>query len=121
MKKTHTGINGISARTTYRFGQQLERKAARVALGLPCDKLGTLKVVRLPLLKLAASIHAEIAPAIATMRETEDFINSGKSLLGYLADKARDNKTVASKLVAPPLPIGLPMPANVCLNPAFTV
>ncbi len=96
--------------------------AARIEAGLPANETQARIALRLPLLKLANQINADCAPAIAASREMEEFFASGKSLLGWLKEKATNQPLPAwARVQAPPLPIGLPMPSNKCVAPAFNV
>ena len=97
-----------------------ERAAIALETGLQPRKL------RLQLLTLAESIRREVAPTLDAMREwdekIESFIHSGRSLVDYVSEKrALPALPAWARLQAPPLPVGLPMPPNVCTNPAFNV
>lgn len=63
---------------------------------------------------LSAQVHNDIAPALAMLREVDNFIASGQSLMAFARGIVRDVspwKAVkdASK---PALPVGLTMPPN---------
>ncbi len=95
---------------------------ARTQAGLPADETQARIALRLPLLKLANQVSRECAPAIAASREREEFFASGKSLVGWLKEKATNAPLPAwARVQAPPLPVGLPMPPNTCNAPAFNV
>lgn len=93
-----------------------EREAIARETGLNSRKL------RLSLLVTSAQIHRDIAPAIAELREIEDFIGSGHSLVGWLKESRTPVALPAwARLQAPALPANQPMPKDVCLAPLFRV
>ena len=109
------------AKAKFKLASEVERRGHRYEMGLPVNASGV-RVIRLPLLLLAESIRREVAPQLEQAREIDSFIASGKSLVGWLKEKATPAKLPAwARLQAPALPVGLRMPPNVCTNPAFNV
>ena len=76
---------------------------------------------RITLLALRASIVCDCAPALNALREWDDFIASGRSLIDLCKEKKDTPLPAWARLTPPPLPVGLPMPPNVCQAPAFNV
>lgn len=69
-------------------------------------------------LAMREQVVKDCAPALQAAREIDLFINSGKSLVGWLKERATSPTLPAwARLQAPPLPVGLPMPPNICRNP----
>ena len=69
-------------------------------------------------LAMREQVAKDCAPALQAAREIDLFINSGKSLVGWLKERATSPTLPAwARLQAPPLPVGLPMPPNICRNP----
>ena len=101
--------------------KQARQLWARMSDGLPMTPEASARIIRLPLLKLHAQCRIEIAPTIAKLRETDDFIASGQSLFAWTHKAEKNDGNTAPRTIAPPLPIGLTMPSNKCLNPAFAV
>lgn len=102
----------------YKLTQTMARQAARIDAGLPANDSATFP----SLLALQANIHKEIAPTIEAMRTWDEFINSGRSLLDIVTEKrALPTLPAWARLTPSPLPVGLRMPANKCLAPAFMV
>ena len=96
-----------------------ERIAFNVEAGLPADEKTAIRKIRLPLLILRAAIHREIAPTLTTLRRFDDLIHSASSTSkDFLFDNSELETVIDTR---PPLPVGLPMPANVCLNPRITL
>lgn len=63
---------------------------------------------------LRADIQASISGELRVMRETDNFIASGKSLFVFIRE-SRDNAILArreARLMIPPLPTGLKLPPN---------
>lgn len=92
---------------------KLERHNARLAAR---------KGRKVALLKLVGDVRRACAGELAALRERDDFFASGKSLVGYMVEKTSGQPIPAwARLQPEPLPVGLPMPPNVCHNPAFIV
>ncbi len=95
-----------------KWTSKAERAAIALETGLQPRKL------RVALLLLAEQTRRDCAPAIAKLQEIDNFIASGKSLVGWLKEKTTLAELPAwARLQAPPLPVGLPMPPNKCLAP----
>lgn len=108
-------INVIFENQT-KWTSKTEREEIARETGLQPRKL------RIELLTLRSQIHQEIAPAIEQSRAIDDFIASGKSLVGWLKEKTTSvTLPVWARLQAPALPIGLPMPPDKCFNPRITL
>ncbi len=105
-------------KTTFKLISTFQRQAARIEAGLPANALATFPA----LVSLQSEIHAEVAPTLAAMRDVDDFIASGKSLVAWTKEKVTPAYLPAwARLQPEPLPLGLPMPPNTCFNPAFAV
>jgi len=99
-----------------------ERQADNMAAGLPADERKALRAIRSPLLKLRAAIHNEVAPIIAANRRWDAFIHSSHSTFQDFL-KTEMELTAGERQTGerPALPVGLPMPPNVCSNPRLAI
>lgn len=75
------------------------------------------RAARSLVLAMRETIAKDVAPVLDGLRQVDNFINSGKSLIAYLQQTTSEPALAPFKLAAPPLPVGLPMPPNVCRNP----
>lgn len=96
-----------------------ERLADLMAAGLPANERKAIAMIRSPLLKLRANIHASIAEQIAAMRRWDDFIHSSHSTFqDFVKSEMEQAESLTKQTGArPALPVGLPMPPDICINP----
>jgi len=67
-------------------------------------------IARNSLAKLFTGVHQDIAPQLESIRQRDDFINSGRSL--YAEAQRHEVPIAPRKLAKPPLPSNVPMPPN---------
>jgi len=96
----------------------------RMADGLPMTPESTAAIIYAPINNLLNSIHAEpgVEKQLNELKDIQLFIMSGKSLVAWSRERGNNQPLPAwARLAIPPLPIGLQMPPNKCLAPAFVV
>ena len=107
---------------TNKWTNKGQRIADNIAAGLPANEREALRAIRSPLLKLRAAIHNEIAPIIAANRRWDAFIHSSHSTFqDFLKTEMELTSGERQTGERPALPIGLPMPSNLCIAPRINL
>lgn len=97
----------------YKASMTLQRQQERIALGLPANKPATFPA----LAALYNEVKRDIAPTLGALRDWDEYINSGRTLLEVVTERRALPMLAAwMRLTPPPLPVGLPMPPNKVLN-----
>ncbi len=73
------GVRPFVTLETSHWTTKAQRQADLVAAGYPANERKAIALIRSPLLKLRAQVHAAIAPQLDAMKRWDNFINSGHS------------------------------------------
>lgn len=113
--------NNTTARANWKTNNRATRKPDAIGKAIERNaRKAYWTTGRKSLATLAKQIRADVAPTLALLREADAMIASGLNCLPSLF-RQRPTAPYIVREKAPALPVGLKMPANKCLAPAFNV